>query len=139
MTESDAQSFVENFAAAWRSRDGKAFLALWHPDGKLHSPIYSRIVMGREFGMLTDLQKTQIPHLTWTLLGWTWRGDVVVIEWEASNRYGEKIVRWRGVDKITLREGRIIEEVVYSDTAPLQAMRAGRSFDALVQLPETLI
>jgi hypothetical protein len=41
-----------------------------------------------------------VPTLdTWTLLGWTSRGDVVVVEWESSNRYGDRIVTWRGVTR----------------------------------------
>ena len=138
MTDSMAESFVAKFAAAWAERDGAAFLALWHPDGELHSPFYDRTVYGREFGGLTELQRTQLPHLGWRLLDWTRRGEVVVIEWEAENRYGEQIVRWRGVDKLALRDGRIAQEVVYVDTAPLQAMRAGTSVAALVPLPPAL-
>ena len=38
MTDMDIQDFVTRFAAAWAARDGQAFLALWHPDGVLHSP-----------------------------------------------------------------------------------------------------
>jgi ketosteroid isomerase-like protein len=135
MTEQDAQAFVDRFAAAWAARDGAAFLALWHPDGQLHYPFANRILKGSEIGKLNDLQAAVAPHLTWTLLGWTARGNVVVIEWESSNRYGERTLRWRGVDKLTLVDGRIAEEIVYADTAPLQALRQGRSFDALIQMP----
>lgn len=139
ITESEAEEFVRRLTAAWAARDGEAFLAIWHPDGQLHSQFYDRVIAGREVGKLNDLQRTRVPHLTWTLVGWTWRGDVVVIEWENANQYGEKTVRWRGVDKLTLRGGKIIEEVVYVDTAPIQALRAGRPFDALVQLPAALV
>ncbi|MEK7830596.1 MAG: nuclear transport factor 2 family protein [Acidobacteriota bacterium] len=139
MTELDAQEFVTRFADAWATRDGEAFLAVWHPDGKLHSPFYNRVIAGCEIGKLSEMQKTQLPHLTWTLIGWTWRDNIIVIEWETSNRYGEKSVTWRGVDKLTIREGKIIEEIVYVDTAPIQAQRAGRPFDALVQLPASLV
>ena len=135
MTEQEAQAFVDRFAAAWAARDGAAFLALWHPDGQLHYPFASRILKGSEIGKLNDLQLAVAPHLTWTLLGWTSRGNVVVIEWESSNRYGERTRRWRGVDKMTLVDGKIAEEIVYADTAPLQALRQGRSFDALIQIP----
>jgi ketosteroid isomerase-like protein len=135
MTEQEAQAFVDRFAAAWAARDGAAFLALWHPDGQLHYPFASRILKGSEIGKLNDLQVAVAPHLTWTLLGWTSRGNVVVIEWESSNRYGERTLRWRGVDKMTLVDGKIAEEIVYADTAPLQALRQGRSFDALMQIP----
>jgi ketosteroid isomerase-like protein len=136
MTELEKQTFVNNFAAAWAARDGDAFLALWHPHGRLHYPFANRVIEGCEIGKLNDLTKTIAPHLTWKLVDWTSRDDVVVIEWESSNRYGEQVVVWRGVDKMTLRGGKIIEEIVYCDTAPLQALRRGVKFDALIQLPD---
>ena len=55
MTEQDVQDFVTRFAAAWAARDGEAFLALWHADGVLHSPLYDRPVAGKELGRLTEL------------------------------------------------------------------------------------
>ena len=136
MTEIEAQTFVDNFAAAWAARSADAFLALWHPDGQLHYPFANRVLEGSEIGKLNDLTKTRAPQLTWTLLDWTSRGDVVVIEWESSNRYGEHLMVWRGVDKLTLRDGKIIEEIVYADTAPLQALRLQTKFDALIQFPD---
>ena len=54
MTDIDIQTFVTRFAAAWAARDGEAFLALWHPDGVLHSPLYDRPVLGKELGRLAD-------------------------------------------------------------------------------------
>ncbi|MDP3854165.1 nuclear transport factor 2 family protein [Phenylobacterium sp.] len=136
MNETDKQAFVDRFAAAWAAKDGQAFLALWHAEGKLHYPFASRIIGGHEIGKLNDLTKVNAPDLTWKLIDWTSRGDVVVIEWESSNRYGGRVVTWRGVDKLTLRDGKVIEEIVYSDTAPLQAMRRGVKFDALIQFPD---
>jgi len=141
MTEQEAQDFVDRFAAAWSARDSNAFLALWHPDGELHYPFANRVLKGSEIGMLDDLVTTNAPDLTWTLIGW-WalvgersRDNVIVIEWESSNRYGERTLRWRGVDKLTLRDRRIVKEVVYADTAPLQALRQGRAFDPLIKVP----
>ena len=136
MTDLEKQTFVNNFAAAWAARDGDAFLALWDPDGRLHYPFANRVIMGGEIGKLNDLTKAIAPHLTWKLVDWTSRDDVVVIEWESSNRYGERVIVWRGVDKMTLRDGKIIEEIVYCDTAPLQALRRGMKFDALIQFPD---
>lgn len=136
MTDTDKEDFVARFAAAWASRDPEQFLALWHPDGELHYPFADRVIHGREIGKLNELQNAQAPKLAWKLLGWTSRGDVVVIEWESSNTYGDTAVTWRGVDKMTLKDGRIMEEIVYADTAPLQAMRQGRPFEPLMRLPE---
>lgn len=138
MTETDFQAFVDKFAAAWAAKDSAAFLALWHADGKLHYPFANRIIYGREIGLLNDLTAKHSPQLTWKLLGWTARGNVCVVEWESSNRYGDTVVTWRGVDKLTLVDGKIMEEIVYADTAPLQALRQGRAFDALIQLPPAM-
>ena len=121
MSDSEIQNFVDRFAAAWAARDGDAFLALWHKEGKLYYPFADRVIAGSEIGKLNDLTKAQAPALTWRLVDWAARGDVVMIEWESSNRYGDQAVTWRGVDKLTRRDGRIIEEIVYTDTAPLQA------------------
>jgi ketosteroid isomerase-like protein len=136
LDQSAASDFVKRFADAWAARDGEAFLALWHGDGLLHYPFASRVVRGDEVGLLNDLTKRLAPELTWTMLDWTMRGDVIVVEWESSNRYGERVVSWRGVDKLTLRHGRVIEEVVYCDTAPLQALLQGVTFDPLIRFPE---
>jgi hypothetical protein len=136
MTPQQIETFVGRFEQAWASRSSEAFQSLWHPEGELHYPFAGRVIKGSEIGLLNEIQAASAPELTWELIHWTARGDVVVVEWECSNRYGEAIVTWRGVDKLTLRDGRIIEEVVYADTAPLQALRRGQVFEPLITLPE---
>lgn len=132
MTDTDIQDFVTRFAAAWAARDPGAFLALWHPDGMLHSPLYDRPVTGKELGRLTELVREVAPDHVWQLLDWTARGDVVIVEWQATRTAGGRRMDWRGVDKFKLHDGRILEERVYMDTA---AMRAARS----LAWPEPLI
>ena len=134
MTDADIQEFIIRFAAAWATRDGEAFLALWHPDGVLHSPLYDRPVAGKELGRLTDLVSETAPDHVWQLLDWTARGDVVVIEWQATRTAGGRRVDWRGVDKFRLRDGRIVEERVYFDSAPLRAARAGATVEPMIRL-----
>lgn len=134
MTEQDVQDFVTRFAAAWAAGDGEAFLALWHPDGVLHSPLYDRPAAGKELGRLADLVRGTAPDHVWQLLDWTSRGDVVVIEWQATRTAGGRRMDWRGVDKFRLRAGRIAEERVYFDTAHLRAARAGAPAEPLIKL-----
>ena len=136
MTLADAEEFVTRFAAAWAARDSEMFLRLWWPEGKLHYPFASRVIRGDEIGMLNELTKGRSPDLKWSMVDWTARGDVIVVEWESTNRLGDRVLSWRGVDKLTLRDGRIIEEVVYVDTAPLQALRRGETFEALIPIPD---
>ena len=134
MTDQDVQEFVTRFAAAWASRDGEAFLALWHPDGILQSPLYDRPVKGGEFRQLTDFVRQAAPDLVWQLLDWTSRGDVIAIEWQTTRIVKGQRLDTRGVDKFRLREGRIVEECVYTDTAPLRALRRGETVEPLVRL-----
>ena len=119
MTNDEIQEFVTKFAAAWASRDGEAFLALWHPDGVLHSPLYDRPVAGKELGRLTEIVKERAFDSVWQLLDWT---------------AGGKRLDWRGVDRFRLREGRIVEERVYTDTAPLRAAAKGEVLPAIISL-----
>lgn len=121
MKEDEIQDFVTKFAAAWATRDGEAFLALWEPDGILHTPLVNRSITGRELGHLNNTQKEQAPDLVWQLLDWTWRRDVVILEWQCSRMIEGQRIDWRGVDKFRLRNGKICEERVYMDTAPLRA------------------
>lgn len=134
MTEAEAQDFITKFAAAWAARDGQAFLALWHPDGTLHYPLTDRPVSGKEIGRLNDVQKEAAPDLVWQLLDWTTRGDVIIIEWQSTRVASGKRFDWRGVDKLRLKEGKIIEERVYMDTAPLRAARAGTALEPILRM-----
>lgn len=137
MNEAEATQFIASFEKAWSSRDDEDFRAIWHPDGKLVYPFAGRTILGRELPLLNQITKANAPGLTWRMINWTSRHNVIVVEWESSNVYGARTVTWRGVDKITLENGRIREEVVYTDTAPFQAMRRGEIFAPLIPLPET--
>lgn len=124
MTDLETQDFVTRFAAAWADRSPQAFLALWDSGGVLRSPLYDRPVAGSELGRLTELVRQAAPDHVWQLLDWASRGDVVIVEWQATRTAGGQRFDWRGVDKIRLRAGRIVEETVYMDTAALRAARA---------------
>ena len=133
MTDLEIADFVTRFAAAWAARDGEAFLALWHPDGLLHTPLVGRPVMGSELARLLEVQKDAAPDFVWQLLDWTSRGDVVIIEWQTTRIINGSRFEWRGVDKFRLKAGRIFEERVYTDTAPLRAARAGVALEPITR------
>jgi ketosteroid isomerase-like protein len=134
MTSEEVQDFVTRFAAAWAARDGKAFLDLWHPDGMLYTPLVNRPVAGNELARLLEVQMTAAPDFVWQLLDWTSRGDVVIIEWQTTRHVNGVRFEWRGVDKFRIRDGRIAEERVYSDTAPLRAFRSGEKLEPITTL-----
>jgi ketosteroid isomerase-like protein len=133
MTDAEIADFVTRFAAAWAARDGDAFLALWHPEGLLYTPMVGRTVSGNELDRLMEVQKEAAPDFVWQLLDWTSRGDVVIIEWQTSRIINGSRFDWRGVDKFRIKAGRIIEERVYTDTAPLRAARSGTALEPITR------
>jgi ketosteroid isomerase-like protein len=133
MTEAEIQDFVARFAAAWAARDGQAFLDLWHGEGLLHTPMVGRTVKGSELDGLMEVQKAAAPDFVWQLLDWTSRGDVVIIEWQTTRIINGGRFDWRGVDKFRIKAGRIIEERVYCDTAPLRALRTGEVLEPITR------
>jgi ketosteroid isomerase-like protein len=134
MTDLEISDFVTRFAAAWAARDGEAFLALWYPEGLLHTPMVGRTVKGSELARLMDVQKQAAPDFVWQLLDWTSRGDVVIVEWQTTRIINGARFDWRGVDKFRIKAGRIIEERVYTDTAPLRAARSGTALEPITKL-----
>jgi ketosteroid isomerase-like protein len=133
MTTEEVQDFVTRFAAAWAARDGNAFLELWHGDGTLHTPLVDRPLKGSELARLMEAQTASAPDFVWQLLDWTSRGDVVIIEWQTTRHVNGTRFSWRGVDKFRIKDGKIAEEVVYSDTAPLRAFRSGQTLEPITK------
>jgi ketosteroid isomerase-like protein len=121
------------FAAAWATRDGNSFLELWHPDGTLTTPLVDRPVKGSELAKLIEVQTVSAPDFVWQLLDWTSRGNVVTIEWQTTRHVEGRRFEWRGIDKFRLSDGKIAEEVVYSDTAPLRAFRSGEKLEPITR------
>jgi ketosteroid isomerase-like protein len=58
---------------------------------------------------------------------------VVVIEWQTTRIINGIRFDWRGVDKFRIRNGKIAEERVYSDTAPLRALRSGEPLEPITK------
>ena len=59
---------------------------------------------------------------------------MVVIEWQTTRIVNGARLDWRGVDKFRLQAGRIVEERVYTDTAPLRAARSGVALEPIMRL-----
>jgi ketosteroid isomerase-like protein len=133
MTDAEIQDFVTRFATAWAARDGHAFLDLWHPQGTLNTPLVNRTIKGSELNRWLEAQKAAAPDFVWQLLDWTSRGDVVVIEWQTTRIVDGARFDWRGVDKFRIRDGKIIDERVYCDTAPLRALRTGETLEPITK------
>jgi ketosteroid isomerase-like protein len=100
----------------------------------LRTPLVNRPVKGNELARLMEVQTTAAPDFVWQLLDWTSRGDVVIVEWQTTRNVNGIRFEWRGVDKFRIRDGKIAEERVYSDTAPLRAFRSGEKLEPITTL-----
>jgi ketosteroid isomerase-like protein len=99
----------------------------------LDTPLVGRPVKGSELARLMEVQKEAAPDFVWQLLDWTSRGDVVIIEWQTTRVINGVRFDWRGVDKFRIKEGKIVEERVYCDTAPLRALRTGEALESITK------
>jgi hypothetical protein len=117
MTEEETERFVKDYEAAWASREPGIMSTMWHADGILIHPLLANEpISGDLVPFNNDRTKHLNPDLTWTLLDWTSRGNRVVLEWENKLTVAGQPVTLRGVDVMTLREGKIEKEIVYMDT-----------------------
>jgi ketosteroid isomerase-like protein len=116
----DAARFVGAFAEAWAGPHRERLLALLHPDVRLVQPIFGSTT-GRETADAMFFQPLfrLLPDLRIAVTGWSAAGDVVFIEWAASATLGRRPLRWSGVDRFVLAEGRAVERVAYFDALPL--------------------
>lgn len=134
MTEAEAQAFVTRYAGVWAAGISDDFRTVWHENGTLQHPMLDRKLQGRDIPDLHRMQKAAVPTLVWRLAGWTWREDTVVVEWlcTRTTSAGGKF-SWRGVDKFRVLDGRIIEETVFADTAPMRAARSGEALEPMMR------
>jgi ketosteroid isomerase-like protein len=118
----DYETFVARYEQAWKDKDPVAFEALWDPDGVLHHPTVDRAVRGQA-GRAAFQRVTfaTVPDLVWRLESWGAHGEHLLVEWTCTATVGSSDLRWNGVDRFVVRNGRIVEEVVYCDTQPLLA------------------
>ena len=59
----------------------------------------------------------------------------MIVEWQTTRLINGHRLEWKGVDKFRFRDGKVIEERVYSDTAPIRAFAKGEKLEPLTTLP----
>ncbi|WP_378733940.1 nuclear transport factor 2 family protein [Nocardia brasiliensis] len=114
-----ATEFVGRFEAFWASPDPTALSGLLHPDAHLKQPLrpdmYSAAAYAEELGRLLRLCPDLAGHLLW----WAEVHDGVVIEHTLSGTLAGKRFDLQVLDRITLRDGKVVERIAYFDPSPL--------------------
>jgi SnoaL-like protein len=124
---SAAEAFVTAFTEGWRApSEGDAFAdhfePWFSPDVRMIQPQLAPVVGLRAFreDFVRPLFEL-IPDLHGIVEGWAASGDVIYIELRLEGTVGRRRVTMRSVDRITLRDGKVVERVANLDPTPLVA------------------
>lgn len=118
-TEAEAAEFVGRFERFWATPDPDLLGELLHPDAHLKQPfrpeMHSCAAYADELRRLLRL----CPDLAGDLLWWSAVHDGVVIEHTLSGTIAGKRFSLEVLDRITLRDGKVVERLAYFDPSPL--------------------
>jgi ketosteroid isomerase-like protein len=111
--------FVERFRRFWATPDPAALDELLHDDARLVQPLMpearSRVAYAEAMRRLLAV----MPDLHGRTLRWAHTEDGVLIEHTLAGTLGGKPFSWDLTDRITLRDGRVVERIAYFDPLPL--------------------
>jgi hypothetical protein len=107
------------FQEAWREPRTK-FVQLFHAKGTLFQAGMEHPITRDAIPRHQEIALALMPDLAIEVSRWAAGGDDVFIEWDASGTFQGHRQRWSGASRFTLRDGLIVEEIAYFDTAPLR-------------------
>ncbi|HEY2385788.1 MAG TPA: nuclear transport factor 2 family protein [Candidatus Binatia bacterium] len=121
-----AADFVARFADFWRPPvDLRVLETLLHPDSRLVAPGMPTTV-GRAAGIEAFRSVFMlVPDLHIDVVRWRGGGDVVFIETIMRGTMNGHTLEIPAVDRITIRDGMVLERIAYFDAASMQAAMAG--------------
>ena len=119
-----AETWVAKFAANWDQPDPDALRPLMHEDTQNLIPPMAE--PGDREGVVAHFKGVlqMLPDFRLRILRWAPVADTVMIEWEGSAAVAGQPLTWRGVDRISLRDGKTYEGQVYWDTRRVAEMVA---------------
>jgi ketosteroid isomerase-like protein len=114
-----AADWVIRFAEHWRSPKPDVLRDLMQPQTRNLIPPM-KAPADRE-GVVAHFRQLleRAPDLSLEVLRWAPVGDTVMVEWEAKATFSGKPLTWRGVDRVSLSDGKTYEGQVYWDTRGL--------------------
>ena len=119
-----ARDWVQRFEERWRRPDADSLRDLMHADTRnLIPPMVAPGNREEVVKHFRDLLQ-RVPDFRLAVVRWAPVGDAVLLEWEVNVSVAGKPLCWRGVDRVSLREGKTYEGQVYWDTRRVAEMIA---------------
>jgi ketosteroid isomerase-like protein len=119
-----AEDWVVRFATIWAKPDADKLRSLTHENTRnlippMTEPGDREAVVEHFRGILT-----RVPDFRLTIIRWAAVSDAVMMEWQGHATVAGKPLTWRGVDRVSLRDGKTYEGQVYWDTRGVAEMMA---------------
>lgn len=120
----EVEAFVEAFAAGWRDPGPMdEFVAhysrIFHPDVRLVQPQSPVLVGMDQFRRgFAEPIFALMPDARGHVHGWAATGDVIYLNITLRGTMGGRPLELHSCDRITLRDGRMAERVVFADPLP---------------------
>ena len=111
--------FVERFMRFWAAPDPAALDELLHDDAHLVQPLMPEARSRAAYAQSTRRLLAVMPDLHGRTHRWGPTEDGVLIEHTLAGTLGGKALSWDLTDRITLRDGRVVERIAYFDPLPL--------------------
>jgi ketosteroid isomerase-like protein len=111
-----AEQWVARFAANWAKPDPDGLRDFMHADTKNLIPPMAEPGNREEVVAHFKGVMQMLPDFRLEIIRWAAVSDTVMIEWQGSATVAGKPLGWRGVDRISLRDGKTYEGQVYWDT-----------------------
>jgi ketosteroid isomerase-like protein len=111
--------FVERFKRFWAAPDPAALGELLHDDAHLVQPLMPRAHSRAAYAETMRRLLAVMPDLHGRTRRWGETEDGVLIEHTLAGTLGGKQLSWDLTDRITLRDGRVVERIAYFDPLPL--------------------
>jgi ketosteroid isomerase-like protein len=111
--------FVERFKLFWAAPDPAALDELMHEDARLVQPLMREARSRAAYAGAMRRLLAVMPDLHGRTHRWGPTEDGVLIEHTLAGTLGGKALSWDLTDRITLRDGRVVERIAYFDPLPL--------------------
>jgi ketosteroid isomerase-like protein len=111
--------FVERFERFWAAPDPAALDELLHDDAHLVQPLMPDARSRAAYATAMRRLLAVMPDLHGRTCRWAQTTDGVLIEHTLAGTLGGKALSWDLADRITLRDGRVVERIAYFDPLPV--------------------
>jgi ketosteroid isomerase-like protein len=119
-----AAAWVARFRELWRDGNIDSLRELMHADTRNLIPPMREPADCEGVIAMFKQSLERMPDLRIEVIRWAASGDAVFLEWLATATVAGRPIRWQGVDRVRLRDGRTFEGQVYWDTRRVAEMVA---------------